>query len=121
VPLSQIERKYTMLLVATKQLLETLTKWSRRQATETQVSDTYVQLGYDFNMLSQALSAINVDTSDCGNVPELLRSILEATLSQEASVESLERYLHGIRDIIINMLHALKRKLEQLRKSNVGK
>ncbi|KAK3396976.1 actin interacting protein 3-domain-containing protein [Sordaria brevicollis] len=115
VPLSQIERSVTHLLVATKQLLETLTQWSRGNATDTQVSDVYVRLGYEFNMACRAFTAINVDIDDLGNVPELLRSILEATLSQEASAESLEKYLPRIRDIIINLLHGLKRKQQKLR------
>lgn len=115
VPLSQIEKSVTHLLVATKQLLETLTQWSRGQATDGQVSDVYVRLGYEFNMACRAFSAINVDTSDLGNVPEMLRHILEATLSQEASQESLEKYLPRIRDIIISLLHGLKRKQQKLR------
>jgi len=114
-PLSQIEKSVTHLLVATKQLLETLTQWSRGQATDTQVSDVYVRLGYEFNMACRAFTAINVDTSDLGNVPDLLRNILESTLSQEASSESLEKYLPRIRDIIINLLHGLKRKQQKLR------
>ncbi|KAL2160811.1 hypothetical protein VTH06DRAFT_1008 [Thermothelomyces fergusii] len=114
-PLSQIEKSVTHLLVATKQLLETLTQWSRGNASDTQVSDVYVRLGYEFNMACRAFAAINVDTSDLGNVPDLLREILEATLSQEASAESLERYLPKIRDIIINLLHGLKRKQTRLR------
>ncbi|EFY99306.1 actin interacting protein 3 [Metarhizium robertsii ARSEF 23] len=114
-PLSQIEKSVTHLLVATKQLLETLTQWSRGQATDTQVSDVYVRLGYEFNMACRAFTAINVDTSDLGNVPDLLRHILEATLSQEASTDSLEKYLPRIRDIIINLLHGLKRKQQRLR------
>jgi hypothetical protein len=72
-------------------------------------------LGYEFNIACRAFTAINVDTSDLGNVPELLRHILESTLSQEASVESLEKYLPRIRDIIINLLHGLKRKQQKLR------
>ncbi|RDL39102.1 uncharacterized protein BP5553_03442 [Venustampulla echinocandica] len=114
-PLSQIEKSVTHLLVATKQLLETLTQWSRHLATDAQVSDVYVRLGYEFNIACRAFTAINVDTSDLGNVPELLRHILESTLSQEASVESLEKYLPRIRDIIINLLHGLKRKQQKLR------
>ncbi|SPO03498.1 related to actin-interacting protein AIP3 [Cephalotrichum gorgonifer] len=115
IPLSQIEKSVTHLLVATKQLLETLTQWSRGQATDGQVSDVYVRLGYEFNMACRAFSAINVDTSDLGNVPEMLRHILESTLSQEASQESLEKYLPRIRDIIISLLHGLKRKQQRLR------
>lgn len=120
-PLSQIEKSVTHLLVATKQLLETLTQWSRGQATDSQVSDVYVRLGYEFNMACRAFAAINVDTSDLGNVPESLRHILEATLSQEASAESLEKYLPRIRDIIINLLHGLKRKQQRLRQKQQGR
>lgn len=74
-----------------------------------------MRLGYEFNIACRAFTAINVDTSDLGNVPELLRHILESTLSQEASVESLEKYLPRIRDIIITLLHGLKRKQQKLR------
>ncbi|KAI9760309.1 MAG: hypothetical protein M4579_001713 [Chaenotheca gracillima] len=113
--LSQIEKSVTHLLVATKQLLETLTQWSRHTATEAEVSDVYVRLGYEFNIASRAFNAIGVETADLGNVPDLLRSILEDTLSQEASPASLDRYLPRIRDIIINLLHGLKRKQAKLR------
>ena len=113
--LSQIEKSVTHLLVATKQLLETLTQWSRHNATEGEVSDVYVRLGYEFNIACRAFNGIGVDTSDLGPVPELLRTILEETLSQEASPASLDRFLPRIRDIIINLLHGLKRKQQRLR------
>lgn len=102
-------------MVATKQLLETLTQWSRKQASENDVSDVYVRLGYEFNLACRAFSAIGVDTSDLGPVPDLLRTILEDTLSQDASSQSLDRYLPRIRDIIINLLHGLKKKQARLR------
>ena len=113
--LSQIEKSVTHLLVATKQLLETLTQWSRHTATEGEVSDVYVRLGYEFNIACRAFNSIGVDTSDLGPVPELLRTILEETLSQEASPASLDRFLPRIRDIIIGLLHGLKRKQSKLR------
>ncbi|MCJ1310547.1 Bud site selection protein 6 [Agyrium rufum] len=113
--LSQIEKSVTHLLIATKQLLETLTMWSRHTATEGEVSDVYVRLGYEFNIACRAFSAIGVDTADLGPVPDLLRNILEDTLSQEASPASLEKFLPKIRDIIINLLHGLKRKQSKLR------
>ena len=47
-----------------------------------------MRLGYEFNIASRAFNAIGVDTNDLGNVPELLRGILEETLSQEASQAS---------------------------------
>ncbi|KAH7094476.1 actin interacting protein 3-domain-containing protein [Paraphoma chrysanthemicola] len=101
--LSQIEKSVTHLLVATKQLLGP------------EVSDVYVRLGYEFNIASRAFNAIGVDTTDLGNVPELLRGILEETLSQEASQASLDNFLPRIRDIIINLLHGLKKKQQRLR------
>ncbi|ODH38194.1 hypothetical protein ACO22_02525 [Paracoccidioides brasiliensis] len=114
-----IEKSVTHLLVATKQLLETLTQWSRQQASESEVSDVYVRLGYEFNLACRAFGAIGVDTTDLGPVPDLLRTILEDTLSQDASLESLERYLPRIRDIIINLLHGLKKKQAKLRSRQV--
>ena len=113
--LSQIEKSVTHLLIATKQLLETLTKWSRHSATEGEVSDVYVRLGYEFNIACRAFNSIGVDVTDLGPVPDLLRQILEETLSQEASQASLDKYLPKIRDIIINLLHGLKRKQSRLR------
>jgi hypothetical protein len=74
-----------------------------------------VRLGYEFNIASRAFNAIGVDTTDLGNVPELLRGILEETLSQEASQASLDNFLPRIRDIIINLLHGLKKKQQRLR------
>ena len=74
-----------------------------------------MRLGYEFNIASRAFNAIGVDTADLGNVPELLRGILEETLSQEASQASLDNFLPRIRDIIINLLHGLKKKQQRLR------
>ncbi|KAH8150519.1 uncharacterized protein LAJ45_05215 [Morchella importuna] len=119
--LSTIEKSVTQLLIATKQLLETLTAWSRQQATEAEVSDVYVRLGSEFNLACRAFTAIGVDTTDLGNVPDALRTILESTLSQDASPQSLEVYLPRIREIIINLLHGLKRKQQGLRQHKSGR
>ena len=116
--LSQIEKSVTHLLIATKQLLETLTQWSRHNATEGDVSDVYVRLGYEFNIACRAFNSIGVDTADLGPVPELLRTILEETLSQEANSASLDLFLPQIRDIIIGLLHGLKKKQHKLRSKN---
>jgi hypothetical protein len=58
--LSQIEKNATHLLVALKQLLETLNKWSRHQATEAQVSDIYVRLGFMFNVYAETLPRLKL-------------------------------------------------------------
>lgn len=105
-------------MVATKQLLEILTAWSRREASEVNVSDVYVRLGYEFNIACRAFNGIGVETQDLGPVPDLLRNILEDTLSNEPSQASLEQYLPRIRDIIVNLLQGLKRKQQRLRQRN---
>lgn len=99
--------------------METLTQWSRHTATEGEVSDVYVRLGYEFNIACRAFNTIGVETTDLGPVPELLRAILEETLSQEASSASLDKFLPRIRDIIITLLHGLKRKQQRLRSKQV--
>lgn len=48
-------------------------------------------------------------------MPDLLRTILEDTLSQPASPQALDNYLPRIRDIIINLLQGLKKKQSKLR------
>ena len=74
-----------------------------------------MRLGYEFNLACRAFNSISVDTTDLGPVPDLLRSILEDTLSQPASPQALDNYLPRIRDIIINLLQGLKRKQSKLR------
>jgi hypothetical protein len=56
-----MESSVTRLLVATKMLLEALTKWSTGQRTETQVSDIYVRLGNDFNTANHAFGSYGID------------------------------------------------------------
>lgn len=79
------------------------------------MSDVYVRLGYEFNLACRAFQSIGVETMDLGPVPDMLRTILEDTLSQEAAPESLEQYLPRIRDIIINLLQGLKKRQVKLR------
>lgn len=95
--------------------METLTQWSRGNSQEEEVSDVYVRLGYEFNLACRAFNSIGVETTDLGPVPDLLRTILEDTLSQPASPQALDNYLPRIRDIIINLLQGLKRKQSKLR------
>lgn len=46
---SQIESSVTKLLLATKMLLEALTRWSQQKESDAHVSQIYVRLGHDFN------------------------------------------------------------------------
>lgn len=56
-----MESAVTRLLVAIKQLLESLTLWSQQKVPETHVSDVYVRLGNDFNAAVGAFASFNID------------------------------------------------------------
>uniref|UniRef100_A0A060T849 ARAD1D00858p n=1 Tax=Blastobotrys adeninivorans TaxID=409370 RepID=A0A060T849_BLAAD len=114
-PMSTIESTVTKLLVATKQLLECLTRWAKGEASEQDVSDIYVNLGNEFNLACRAFLSAGVEVADLGDVPQALRVILEKALSEDASQENLDRYLPSIREIIVNLLRQLKQKQALLR------
>lgn len=108
--LSTIESSVTRLLVSTKHLLESLTQWARQEADDKFVSDAYVKLGNDFRAASRAFTTAGVDITDIGDVPQALRIILEAALSEAPSQANLDRFLPNIRNIIVTLLQNLKAK-----------
>ncbi|KAK9471670.1 actin interacting protein 3-domain-containing protein [Dipodascopsis tothii] len=114
--INTIEASVTRLLVATKQLLESLTQWARGEVSEQYVSDVYVRLGNEFNISCRAFYRLGIDVGDLGDVPTDLRVILEQALSEDQSQQSLDRFLPAIRNIIVNLLHGLKEKQARLRK-----
>ncbi|KAL6453331.1 BUD6 Bud site selection protein 6 [Candida maltosa Xu316] len=87
-----------------------LTQWARQEADDKYVSDAYVKLGNDFRSATKAFSSNGIDISDIGNVPQALRVILEDALSEVPSQETLDRFLPGIRNIIVTLLQNLKTK-----------
>lgn len=105
-----MESSVTRLLVATKMLLESLTKWSIGQRTESQVSDVYVRLGNDFGVAKVAFGSYGIDMSDLASVPDDLRDCLEQCLSEDASPAVLDVHLPRIRQIVVNLLQGLKAK-----------
>ncbi|RPD54203.1 AIP3-domain-containing protein [Lentinus tigrinus ALCF2SS1-7] len=105
-----VESAVTRLLVSIKVLLESLTQWSKQVVDENHVSDVYVRLGNDFNAAVAAFGAFGIDMSELSNVPEDLRSVLEACLSEDATPENLEIFLPEVRKIITNLLQGLRGK-----------
>jgi hypothetical protein len=108
--MSTIESSVTRLLVATKHLLESLTQWAKGSASETDISDSYVQLGNEFKVACRAFSNAGVDVSDLGDVPHSLRVVLEEALCEAPSQDSLDKFLPSIREIIVSLLQNLKTK-----------
>lgn len=96
--------------MSTKHLLESLTQWAREQADDKFVSDAYVKLGNDFRAATRAFTTAGIDITDIGDVPQALRIILEAALSEAPSQENLDRFLPNIRNIIVTLLQNLKNK-----------
>ncbi|KAA1096157.1 Bud site selection protein 6 [Puccinia graminis f. sp. tritici] len=105
---SHMESTVTRLLVATKQLLESLTDWSQGKIDEGGVSDIYVRLGNEFNAASLAFTKEGINMSDLNSVPDDLRACLEAALSEEASPITLDQHLPQIRQIVVHLLQGLK-------------
>ncbi|PRT54465.1 Bud site selection protein 6 [Wickerhamiella sorbophila] len=113
--ISTIESTVTRLLIYTKQLLESLTLWSRSQASEEDVSDVYVALGNEFNVACRSFMDAGIEVMDLGDVPQMLRVVLERALAGEASEDNLDHFLPQIREIIVNLLRQLKHKQNLLR------
>ncbi|KAF9812975.1 hypothetical protein IEO21_05860 [Rhodonia placenta] len=110
-----VESAVTRLLVSIKQLLESLTKWSRQEVTENDISDVYVRLGNDFNAAVAAFAQFNIQMTELMGVPEELRGILETCLSEDATSENLELYLPEVRKIITSLLQGLRTKQSEYR------
>ncbi|KAG0279264.1 Bud site selection protein 6 [Linnemannia exigua] len=119
--MNPIEATVTKLLVATKQLLESLTLWSNRKVNEEQVSDIFVQLATQFNLASQAFHEVGIDTSELAHVPDDLRNCLETALGEDPSPASLDQYLPKIKEVIINLLQGLRLKQNLYRERHEAK
>lgn len=58
---SDVPSSVRRLLLSTRSLQELLKQWSIKQATETQVSDAYVQIGEDFSTTVRAFARYQID------------------------------------------------------------
>ncbi|EPY53013.1 actin interacting protein 3 Bud6 [Schizosaccharomyces cryophilus OY26] len=107
---NSIEASVTKLLVITKQLLESLTRWSKGLAGADDVSSIYVRLVAEFNITIKIFKEVGIESLDLDDFPLELRSILEETLAENPSTDSLQAHLPHVREIIIHLLKSLKYK-----------
>ncbi|PBK66845.1 uncharacterized protein ARMOST_21317 [Armillaria ostoyae] len=98
------------LLLSTKQLQESLRLWSINQATETQVSDVYVQIGTQFNTTIHAFAYHKIDLSDIHSIPTDLRTVLEQCLAEDPSPQALAMYMPEVRRVLYKLLKGLQAK-----------
>ncbi|KAF9072366.1 hypothetical protein BDP27DRAFT_1217713 [Rhodocollybia butyracea] len=103
------------LLLSMKQLQDVLKRWSVSQASESQVSDVYVQIGTDFNTTMHAFSYHKIDLSDIHSVPKDLRVVLEQCLAEDPSPQVLNVFMPQIRQVLYRLLHGLQAKQDAWR------
>ncbi|KAI0306033.1 hypothetical protein B0F90DRAFT_957798 [Multifurca ochricompacta] len=107
---SDVPRAVAALLETTKQLQETLRLWSVSQASEIHVSGVYVRLGTEFNSTVVAFQTFGIDMSEIYQIPQDLRTVLEGCLSEDPSIQTLNKYLPRVRQIIATLLRGLQSK-----------
>ncbi|OOQ85710.1 hypothetical protein PEBR_25838 [Penicillium brasilianum] len=66
-------------------------------------------------MACRRFNSVGIKTTDIASFTPSLRTVLETTLSQDASPQALDLYLPRIRAIVIDMLHGMKQKQSLLR------
>ncbi|ANZ75084.1 BA75_02812T0 [Komagataella pastoris] len=111
----------TSVLVNTKRLVETLTRWAKGTSSAADVSDAYVQLGNVFKLACRSFQQAGVDITNIGDIPRDLRVILQAAIYEEQSQQTLDKYLPDIRKIITNLITKLKEKQQQMREIEESK
>ncbi|KAJ7593131.1 hypothetical protein C8J56DRAFT_930460 [Mycena floridula] len=103
------------LLLATKEMQNVLHQWGRGEATETVVSDQYVQLCSQFNTTVHAFAFHKIDVSEIHSVPRELRAVLEQCLAEDPSPVTLALFMPDVRRAIWKMLKGLQLRQETWR------
>ncbi|XBW36842.1 hypothetical protein QEN19_002421 [Hanseniaspora menglaensis] len=113
---NSLETNIAGLINSTKVFLKALTRWTKKLETQKSISNHYVALGNDFQIVMKQFSALGIDMQNMRNVPKELRQILEKALKEEPSNESLDKYWPSIKEIIENLLNNIKLKRIELKK-----
>ncbi|KAJ3522501.1 hypothetical protein NMY22_g11863 [Coprinellus aureogranulatus] len=101
------------LLASTKRLQSILEEWSQGQADEKEVSDVYVQIGTELNVVITAFAYHQIDLSDIhSTVPQEMRDVLERCLAEDPSPQTLARYMPELKTILIKLLRGLHNRQE---------
>lgn len=111
-----LENNIANLINSTKVFLKALTRWTKKLETQKSISNHYVTLGNDFQVVVKQFTAISIDMTNMRNVPRELRQILEKALKEEPSNESLDKYWPSIKEIIEYLLNTIKMKRIELKK-----
>ncbi|KAL4062355.1 hypothetical protein V8B97DRAFT_1876303 [Scleroderma yunnanense] len=98
------------LILAMKQIQETLRLWSLEQASPEQVSDCFMQFGVEFNVIVRAFEGYGIGTGDLHPIPAALRSALENLLGEDPSPAILAMYMPEIRGHLYELLQGLRAK-----------
>ncbi|KAF5316217.1 hypothetical protein D9619_006644 [Psilocybe cf. subviscida] len=96
------------LLASTRSLEKTLELWSRRKASDDDVSDVFVEIGHEFNATINAFGHYGIDLSDIHCIPSELRTVLEQCLAEDPSPAILQRFLPDLRKVLVKLLKGLQ-------------
>lgn len=113
---NSLENNIANLINSTKVFLKALTRWTKKLETQKSISNHYVSLGNDFQVVVKQFTAVGIDMTNMRNVPRELRQILEKALKEEPSNESLDKYWPSIKEIIEYLLNTIKLKRIELKK-----
>jgi hypothetical protein len=101
---SHLESTITRLLVATKQLLEGLAKWSRGEVSEEAISAIYVKLGNDFNVACAAFARENISMKCVSLFPACFLPLAQPPPSTANSSPSLPTFASVSRPVCPTVL-----------------
>ncbi|KAI8645832.1 actin interacting protein 3-domain-containing protein [Parasitella parasitica] len=111
----EIEQVVTNLLRTTKSLLEALTQWSLHRRTNTEIFEICDILERQFFLVSQTFEEAGVPMDDLQYIPQNLRNSVSETMLELPSPSTLDKWLPGIREVIVLLLQGLKSKQATLR------
>ncbi|CAO3628993.1 unnamed protein product [Cunninghamella echinulata] len=112
---AEIEQVVTRLLRTTKSLLEALNLWSQLRTSTVDIFEIHCTLESQFYLVSQSFEEAHINTNDLAWIPHKLRQSIADCMEQQPSTAALDKYLPGIRDVIVHLLHGLKGKQQLLR------
>ncbi|KIY63178.1 hypothetical protein CYLTODRAFT_426321 [Cylindrobasidium torrendii FP15055 ss-10] len=104
----EVSNNVHSLLQSTKDLQDTLHRWSRGQADEGEVSDIYVRIGTQFNATVQAFAVCGIDLSDILSVPNELRGVLEQCLAEDPSPAVIGVFMPALKRVLYKLLRGLR-------------
>ncbi|KAF9525928.1 hypothetical protein CPB83DRAFT_885223 [Crepidotus variabilis] len=112
---SDVSTAVRKLLSSTRRLQEILKLWSTERATESDVSDVYVQIGHEFNATINAFAHYGIELANIHSIPGELRAVLEGCLAEDPSPQVMETFQPELRKVLYKLLKGLQARQDSWR------